>query len=115
MLLTRALYINMILSFFVSYSLAKNISIIGTGYVGLVTGVCLAELHNNESFKIICLDTNEQKIEKLKKGIAPIYEPGLEELLHKHMSRDILSFSTDYPPSFSTSRYYLYCGGNTDA
>ncbi len=66
-----------------------NIAIFGTGYVGLVTGVCLAELGNN----VTCVDVDEGKIKGLKKGKVPIYEPGLKDLLKKNISR--LIFTTD--------------------
>ena len=66
-----------------------NITVIGTGYVGLVTGICLAE----KGFNIICVDAKEEKIDKLNEGKLPIYEPGLDELFQKNSSR--IKFTTD--------------------
>ncbi len=68
-----------------------KIAIIGTGYVGLVTGACLADV----GFDVVCVDIDHDKIEQLKKGISPIYEPGLEEILTRTIQREKLKFSTD--------------------
>ncbi len=67
-----------------------NISIIGSGYVGLVTGVCLAHIGHN----VICVDIDEEKIKKLRKALVPIYEPGLGELIKKYIKKKTLSFTT---------------------
>jgi len=67
-----------------------NIAVIGSGYVGLVTGVCLAHIGHT----VICVDNNYEKIKRLKLGKVPIYEPGLEELLKKYLKNKRLSFST---------------------
>jgi UDPglucose 6-dehydrogenase len=68
-----------------------KITVCGTGYVGLVTGVCLAEIGH----QVIGIDTNEQKINLLQAGFCPIYEPGLEELLSKQLRSNRLTFTTD--------------------
>jgi len=68
-----------------------KIAIIGSGYVGLVTGACFADLGN----AVICVDYDKEKISALKKGIVPFYEPGLEELVSRNLNEKRLSFSAD--------------------
>lgn len=67
-----------------------NIAVVGTGYVGLVTGTCLAETGNN----VICVDINEEKVKKMKDGVVPIYEPHLDTLFHRNIKAGRLSFTT---------------------
>lgn len=67
-----------------------KITVVGTGYVGLVTGTCLAETGNH----VCCVDIDERKVEKLRAGIMPIYEPGLEKLFERNLKEDRISFTT---------------------
>jgi UDPglucose 6-dehydrogenase len=68
-----------------------NITVVGTGYVGLVSGTCLAEVGNH----VLCIDIDQSKIDRLNKGEIPIYEPGLEELVKKNVQEGRLSFSSE--------------------
>lgn len=68
-----------------------RVCVIGTGYVGLVTGVCLAHIGHD----VICVDNNEEKVKLMKQGQSPIYEPGLSELMHSCMNNGRLNFTTD--------------------
>ena len=72
-----------------------KITMIGAGYVGLVTGTCLAEVGND----VLCLDTNAEKIAMLNAGGVPIYEPGLEQIIRKNVDAGRLRFTTDVAAS----------------
>lgn len=74
-----------------------NVSIVGTGYVGLVTGCCLADSGN----QVVCIDNNEAKVADMKKGMVPIYEPGLEEIMKRTSADGRLTFTTDLAEGIS--------------
>ena len=73
--------------------LHMKIAVVGTGYVGLVVGACLAENGNT----VVCVDKDEKKIATLQAGRMPIYEPGLEELVRRNHAEERLTFTTDLP------------------
>src|SRR6266404_4196721 len=68
-----------------------HISVIGTGYVGLVTGACFAEF----GVDVTCVDVDEKKVDKLNRGVIPIYEPGLDTIVEKNVAAHRLGFTTD--------------------
>ena len=84
-----------------------KLCMIGTGYVGLVSGVCFSDLGND----VICVDNDENKINDLKKGKIPIFEPGLEELVIKNYKNKKLKFSTDLKDSIKKSDIIFICVG----
>jgi UDPglucose 6-dehydrogenase len=84
-----------------------KLCMIGTGYVGLVSGTCFADIGNH----VICVDKDKNKIEKLNAGISPIYEPGLNELIKKNYSAKRLFFTTDLKKAISLSDIIFICVG----
>ncbi len=84
------------------------ICVIGTGYVGLVTGTCLADMGNS----VTCVDILPEKIEKLKQGILPIYEPGLEEMVERNVRANRLHFTTSYSEGLDSAEF-IFIAVNT--
>lgn len=76
-----------------------NITVVGTGYVGLVSGTCFAESGN----EVICVDINQERIAQLNDGVVPIYEPGLEELVRRNLKEKRLCFTTELKPAVGQS------------
>lgn len=85
----------------------KQICVVGVGYVGLVTGACFADLGN----RVVALDVNEERIKNLKKGIMPIYEPGLDELVKRNVNAGRLSFTTSYAEALKGAEYAFIAVG----
>jgi UDPglucose 6-dehydrogenase len=85
----------------------KNICVIGTGYVGLVNGTCFADLGNN----VVTVDIDEKKIENLRQGIMPIYEPGLAETVQRNVSAGRLRFTTSYEEGLKDAEFVFICVG----
>ncbi|MBN1371938.1 MAG: UDP-glucose/GDP-mannose dehydrogenase family protein [Anaerolineaceae bacterium] len=85
----------------------SKICVIGTGYVGLVTGACFADLGNS----VVCLDVDPNRINKLLEGIMPIYEPGLEEVVTQNVKAGRLVFTTDYPSALQDAEFAFIAVG----
>ncbi len=86
----------------------RRICVVGVGYVGLVTGACFADLGN----QVICLDIAQERIEKLKRGEMPIYEPGLTEIVARNVAAGRLSFTTDYSKAVPGA-HFVFIAVNT--
>jgi UDPglucose 6-dehydrogenase len=84
-----------------------NVCVIGTGYVGLVTGCVFSDLGN----EVVCVDKNPDKIDMLQRGQMPIYEPGLEEMARRNVEDRRLCFTTDLPPALERSEVVFICVG----
>jgi UDPglucose 6-dehydrogenase len=84
-----------------------NLTVIGTGYVGLVTGICFAEMGNT----VTCVDTSTEKIDRLAEGKIPIYEPGLEPLLHNNLREGRLHFSTSLAKAMENCQVFFIAVG----
>lgn len=85
--------------------MAYNIGIIGTGYVGLVTGTCFADTGNY----VYCVDIDEKKVEKLRQGICPIFEPGLDNLIETNIKEERLFFTTELKDAVSKCKIIFLC------
>ena len=85
----------------------KKICVVGVGYVGLVTAACFADLGNH----VVALDVDEKRVENLKKGVMPIYEPGLEELVKRNVKGDRLNFTTSYAEALNGAEYAFIAVG----
>jgi len=85
----------------------RNIAVAGTGYVGLTTGTCFADLGNNVS----CIDINQEKIDSLLSGQVPIYEPGLAEMIGRNVQAGRLHFTTDYTDALADAEFVFICVG----
>ena len=85
----------------------KQICVIGVGYVGIVSGACFADLGN----RVIALDIDEERVANLNKGIMPIYEPGLEELVERNVKAGRLSFTTSYKEALDGTEFAFIAVG----
>ena len=90
-----------------SHTHAVNITVVGTGYVGLVVGACLAETGND----VVCADVDAAKIDGLKQNVLPIYEPGLEDYVERNQSQGRLAFTTDVPAAIASAEVVFIAVG----
>ena len=88
----------------------KNICVIGVGYVGLTTGTCFADMGN----KVCAVDISKERVENLRKGVMPIYEPGLKEVAERNIKAERLSFSTSYAEGLKDAEFVFICVGTPE-
>ncbi|WP_144466286.1 UDP-glucose dehydrogenase family protein [Bacillus nitratireducens] len=84
-----------------------KIAVVGAGYVGLITGVCLADVGH----QVICIDKDEEKVKKMQSGISPIYEPGLKELIQKNIKKGTLYFTSNHQEGFENAEVIFIAVG----
>jgi UDPglucose 6-dehydrogenase len=84
-----------------------NLTVVGTGYVGLVTGTCFAEMGHS----VTCVDVDSRKVENLKKGVLPIYEPGLDAMVERNAREGRLTFTTSLPEAMQSSDVFFIAVG----
>ncbi len=84
-----------------------HLTMVGTGYVGLVTGTCFANTGND----VTCLDVDQDKIDRLNRGQSPIFEPGLEELIERNAKAHRLHFTTDKQAAYESAEIIFICVG----
>jgi len=85
----------------------SKICVVGTGYVGIVTGACFADLGND----VVCMDVDETRISRVKQGIMPIYEPGLEQVVSQNVKAGRLTFTTDYQDALKDAEFAFIAVG----
>ena len=85
-----------------------DIAIVGSGYVGLVTGACFAEVGHH----VICVDNDDKKVKALQSGIIPIYEPGLDDLVHRNVAARRLRFTNSIEDGVDNSQVIFIAGRN---
>src|SRR5438270_522849 len=88
----------------------KNITVIGTSYVGLTTGTCFADMGN----QVICIDIDQDKIARLREGILPIHEPGLQEVVALNANAGRLAFTTSYEEGMQNADFVFIAVGTPD-
>ncbi|MCB0953284.1 MAG: UDP-glucose 6-dehydrogenase, partial [Microthrixaceae bacterium] len=85
--------------------MAARVAVVGTGYVGLTTGACLAHLGH----RVVCLDVDEPKVAQLSAGVVPILEEGLDRLVREGLGTDKLSFTTDVGDALADAEFVFLC------